>query len=119
MSGQATTGGSQRSAAAGPQTMLDQLNRHADRAVTDRLLRAAGRGDQSAFGALFDRTAPVVFGYLHRALPDSVEAGRATENVYVRLWRTAPCLAVAAGSAHIQLEILIRAELIRRRRALA
>ncbi|HUR74584.1 MAG TPA: hypothetical protein VMZ00_09925 [Sporichthya sp.] len=95
--------------------MVDQLNRAADRAVTDRLLRAAGQGNRTAFAGLVDRTARVVFGCLHGALADPAEAGRAAEAVYIRLWRIAPCLAVGAGSAHVQLETLVRGELLRRR----
>lgn len=93
---------------------MDQLDSHIDPAVTDTLLRAAGEGDRTAFAALFDRTAHVILGCLTRALTDRAEAHRAAVAVYVRLWRTAPQL--AHGSAHTQLEILARGEVIRRRR---
>jgi RNA polymerase sigma-70 factor (ECF subfamily) len=54
------------------------------------LLQAVGRGSDVAFAAFYDRTAPVVFDLLRRALGDAAAAERATVRVYVRVWRTAP-----------------------------
>lgn len=59
-------------------------------AVLDELLAAAGQGDVGALGALYDGTAPVVFGLLRCMLGSATRAERATERVYLRLWRTSP-----------------------------
>jgi RNA polymerase sigma-70 factor (ECF subfamily) len=53
------------------------------------LLRAAGNDDIDAFAALYDRTAPVVFQMLSRALAEPAAAERAMVRVYTRIWRTA------------------------------
>jgi RNA polymerase sigma-70 factor (ECF subfamily) len=62
------------------------------------LLQAAGRGDDAAFAAFYDRTAPVVFDLLRHALGDAAAAERATVRVYVRVWRTAPAFDPAGMS---------------------
>lgn len=58
--------------------------------VLDGLLSAAGQGDVGALGALYDETAPVVFGLLRGMLGSATRAERATERVYLGLWRSSP-----------------------------
>lgn len=70
-----------------------------DGAFADRLLAAAGRGDVRALGALYDQTAPVVFGLLRVVLGESEQAEQATQRVYLRLWRAAPRFDPRDGSA--------------------
>lgn len=95
--------------------LVECLGRHLPARRANALLRAAGRGDQAAFGTFFDRTAPVILGCLRRVLRGRGEAERVTENVYVQLWRTAPRFAVEIRSAHAQLALAVGGELIRRR----
>jgi hypothetical protein len=67
------------------------------------LLQAAGRGDFDAFASFYDRTAPGVFNHLHHVLGDTAAAERATVQVYVRVWRTAPTFdpAVMSGASFL------------------
>jgi RNA polymerase sigma-70 factor (ECF subfamily) len=64
-----------------------------------QLLRAAGRGDQSAFGELFDELAPVVHGVVLRVVRDPSMAEEVTQEVFVELWRLAARFDGTKGSA--------------------
>lgn len=97
----------------GPVPLAADLNQHLDPAAADALLLAAGRGDQTALGTLFDRTAPVLYGRFRRVLTDPLDAARAAENVFVELWRRASRFKPGAQSAHSELVLLARFELIR------
>lgn len=55
-----------------------------------RLLRAMADGDLDALRALYDGTAPLVFGILYPASNSSAHAEQAAERVYLGLWRSAP-----------------------------
>jgi Sigma-70 region 2 len=81
-------------------------------ALTDGLLLAAGRGDLRALAAFYDQTAPVVFGMLRGVLGETEQAERATERVYLHLWRTAPRFDPGDGSAFSLLLRTARRELI-------
>lgn len=96
--------------------LAKRLGRHLPAQRADALLRAAGRGDQAAFATFFDRTAPVVLGWLRRTLRGRGEAERAVESAYVQLWRIAPRFAHRGGSAHARLLLTVFNELLRRRR---
>lgn len=63
---------------------------HSAFAQVDELLAAAGRGDATAFGILYDSTISPIFGYLYRSLGDQDAAAAAAERIYLRLWRSAP-----------------------------
>lgn len=76
------------------------------------LLAAAGRGDLCALGALYDRTAPLVFGLL-RAVLGAESADRAAERVYLRVWRDAPRFDPERDSACTLLLTAARRELVR------
>ena len=80
---------------------------------TDALLVAAGRGDLNAFSAFYDRTAQVVFGMLHGVLGHPARAERATEDVYLQLWRAAPAFDPVGGSAWATLMVMVRRTAVR------
>ena len=75
---------------------------------TDALLVAAGRGDLTAFSVFYDRTAQVVFAMLHDVLGHTARAERATEDVYLQLWRAAPDFDPAGCSAWATLMVTVR-----------
>lgn len=77
----------------------------------DDLLVAAAHGDVGALAALYDGTAPLVFGLLRGVLGDATRAEQATERVYLRLWCTAPQLDLAGTCALSQLLSATRHEL--------
>jgi RNA polymerase sigma-70 factor (ECF subfamily) len=53
------------------------------------LLRLAGRGDQVAFGQLYDHLAPVVFGVVLKVVRDPAQSEEVSQEVFVELWRLA------------------------------
>ncbi len=63
------------------------------------LLRRAGRGDQSAFAALFDELSPMVHGVVLRVVRDPSQAEEVTQEVFVELWRLAARFDGTRGSA--------------------
>ncbi|GIF05485.1 ECF RNA polymerase sigma factor SigK [Actinoplanes siamensis] len=69
-------------------------------AVADELLRAVGRGDEQAFGRLYDLLAPRVYGLIRRVLRDPALAEEVTQEVLVEVWRRAARFDPAQGSAN-------------------
>lgn len=88
----------------------DERGRHS----IDALLVAAGHGDLPAFATFYDQTAAAVFGLLRGVLGESVGAERATERVYLQLWRTAPRFDPSRRSAYALLLSTARRELVAR-----
>jgi RNA polymerase sigma-70 factor, ECF subfamily len=71
------------------------------RASTDPLavlLRRAGRGDQVAFGELYDALAPLVRGVVMRVVRDPSQSDEVTQEVFVELWRLAARYDESKGS---------------------
>ncbi|MFC7534893.1 sigma-70 family RNA polymerase sigma factor [Actinoplanes sp. GCM10030250] len=53
------------------------------------LLKAVARGDEKAFGTLYDLVAPRVYGLIRRVLRDPAQAEEVAQEVLVEVWRTA------------------------------
>jgi RNA polymerase sigma-70 factor (ECF subfamily) len=83
----------------------------------NRLLRLSGHGNQSAFGAFYDTTAPDVYRLALRMGLDTARAERVTEKVFVHAWRHSARYDPADGDpqtwvltiAHRKSMLLIRA----------
>lgn len=79
--------------------------RHAEPVATEpddvvgALLRRAGRGDQSAFGELYDELAPMVHGVVLKVVRDPAMSEEVTQEVFVELWRLAARFDGTKGSA--------------------
>ncbi|MEN9645361.1 MAG: hypothetical protein RL238_2030 [Actinomycetota bacterium] len=79
--------------------------RHVDPAPTEpddlvgALLLRAGRGDQSAFGELYDELAPMVHGVVLKVVRDPAMSEEVTQEVFVELWRLAARFDGTKGSA--------------------
>ncbi|WP_109506779.1 ECF RNA polymerase sigma factor SigK [Nocardioides speluncae] len=63
------------------------------------LLRRSARGDEAAFGRLYDATASRVFGLVLRVVRDPAQAEEVTQEAYLDVWRTASRFDPAHGSA--------------------
>jgi len=62
------------------------------------LLHRAGRGDESAFGELYDNLAPMLHGIVLKVVRDPAQSEEVTQEAFVELWRLAPRYDAARGS---------------------
>ncbi|MEU4241306.1 ECF RNA polymerase sigma factor SigK [Actinoplanes sp. NPDC026619] len=63
------------------------------------LLSAVARGDEQAFGRLYDLVATRVYGLIRRVLRDPAQAEEVTQEVMVEVWRSAAQFDSGRGSA--------------------
>jgi RNA polymerase sigma-70 factor (ECF subfamily) len=65
----------------------------------EHLLQAVAKGDEAAFGQLYDLVAARAFGLIRRVLRDVAQAEEVTQEVMVEVWRTAARFDPTRGSA--------------------
>jgi RNA polymerase sigma-70 factor, ECF subfamily len=63
------------------------------------LLRRSARGDEAAFAALYDATAPRLFGLVLRVVRDHAMSEEVTQEVYLDVWRQSARFDPGRGSA--------------------
>jgi len=63
------------------------------------LLALVARGDQSAFAAVYDRSAAQVFGLVRRVIRDTAQSEEVTQEVMLEVWRSASRFDPHRGSA--------------------
>ena len=55
----------------------------------EELLRLVARGDEQAFGRVYDLVSPAVYGVVRRILRDPAQSEEVVQEVLVEVWRTA------------------------------
>jgi len=63
------------------------------------LLGEVAKGDEAAFGRLYDLVAPRVYGLIRRVLRDPAQSEEVAQEVLVEIWRTAVRFDSARGTA--------------------
>jgi RNA polymerase sigma-70 factor (ECF subfamily) len=85
---------------------------------TDReVLALIGRGDQRAFGVLYDRLSGPLFSLAVRMLGDASEAQDALQDVFLQIWRRAPSYDPDQSSVFGWAILMTRSRVIDRLRA--
>lgn len=65
----------------------------------ESLMTSVARGDESAFGTLYDRTASAVFGLARRVVRDPARAEEVTQETFLQVWQMATRFDADRGSA--------------------
>lgn len=68
-------------------------------ASKEELLSRVARGDQAAFGELYDQIAPRVLGLVKRLLVDHAQSEEVTQEIFLEIWQTASRYEAARGGA--------------------
>lgn len=80
-------------------------------------MQRSARGDQVAFGELYDATAARVHGLALRVVRDPAQAEEVTQEAYLETWRTASRFDPAKGSAISWLMTIVHRKAVDRVRA--
>lgn len=67
--------------------------------TNEDLLMAAARGDQAAFGRLYESTAGLVYGLVRRVVRDPAQSEEVAQEVFTEAWRTAARFDTERGTA--------------------
>lgn len=65
----------------------------------NELLTRAGRGDEKAFGAVYDALGGSVYGMAKRVIRDPARAEEITQEVFIQIWQAAARFDSARGNA--------------------
>ncbi|WP_166789926.1 MULTISPECIES: sigma-70 family RNA polymerase sigma factor [Cryobacterium] len=68
-------------------------------ATKEELLGRVARGDQSAFGELYDQIAPRVLGLVKRLLVDHAQSEEVTQEIFLEIWQSASRYEPTRGGA--------------------
>ncbi|TFC42788.1 sigma-70 family RNA polymerase sigma factor [Cryobacterium sp. TMT1-21] len=65
----------------------------------EQLLGRVARGDEAAFGELYDQMAPRVLGLVRRLLVDPAQSEEVTQEIFLEIWQSATRYEVQRGGA--------------------
>lgn len=98
---------------------MDAAPRHAASSIDPKLLARVAKGDQQAFGQLYDQSSTLLFTLAYRILSNRDEAAELLQDVYLEVWRKIAKYDVGRGSPIAWLVTLTRSRAIDRLRARA
>lgn len=98
---------------------MESASRQAASAIEPKLLARVAKGDQEAFGQLYDQSSTLLFTLAHRILNDRDEAAELLQTVYLEVWRKIAKYDVGRGSPVAWLVTLTRSRAIDRLRSRA
>lgn len=78
---------------------LDGVDAGASTLSNEELLQRVAAGDREAFAALYDSTAPRVFGLVKRLLRDHAQSEEVTQEIFLEIWQTAARYDPSKGGA--------------------
>jgi RNA polymerase sigma-70 factor (ECF subfamily) len=82
-----------------PERHLRPISDPAPSRTDEQLLADVARGDEDAFGELYDRYAGLVYGVVRKVLRDPSQSEEVAQEVLVEAWRTASRFDTDRGSA--------------------
>jgi RNA polymerase sigma-70 factor (ECF subfamily) len=98
---------------------MEAASREAASTIDPKLLARVAKGDQQAFGQLYDQSSTLLFTLAYRILNDREEAAELLQEVYLEVWRKIAKYDVGRGSPIAWLVTLTRSRAIDRLRAKA
>lgn len=98
---------------------MEAASRQAASTIDPKLLARVAKGDQQAFGQLYDQSSTLLFTLAYRILNDRDEAAELLQEVYLEVWRKIAKYDVGRGSPIAWLVTLTRSRAIDRLRARA
>lgn len=96
---------------------MDAASRQASSTIDPKLLTRVAKGDQQAFGQLYDQSSTLLFTLAYRILGDREETAELLQEVYLEVWRKIAKYDVGRGSPIAWLVTLTRSRAIDRLRA--
>ncbi|WP_136611692.1 ECF RNA polymerase sigma factor SigK [Sinomonas albida] len=83
----------------------------------DELMARVARGDQGAFGSLYDALAPLVHGLVLRVVRDPAQSEEVTQEVFLEVWQQAKRFDADRGRARAWITVMAHRRAVDRVRA--
>lgn len=96
---------------------MDSPSQHAASTIDPKLMARVVKGDQQAFGQLYDQSSPLLYAMALRILGHREDAAELLQEVYLEVWRKVARYDVGRGTPVAWLITLMRSRAIDRLRA--